>query len=64
MNSTDQTYKDFARLPAFGGFVLRGDYGELAQFINEVKHSCPSGIEFIFEKFSPGRIWLKAEGSD
>ncbi len=54
--------KSMDELPVTGALVLTGSYAELCDFFDKIERNKPGSIRLIYRRFSPGHLYLKAEG--
>ncbi len=66
MKKDDRAYKgldlDFGEVHLTGGFVCRGTPADLSRFFEEIGEIKPGSIKIVYQRYSPGRLILKAEG--
>ncbi len=62
INNKNKVDEYIGAFPATGGIVITGRYSELCMFLERIEQDKPDSIKIVYKRFSPGRLYLRAEG--
>ena len=52
----ERDIKAFGKLPASGGVILRGPYGDLLEWLDEIERTAPATCRILYKTFAPGGL--------